>query len=252
MFYIRFLVAIVISSAIGDVYGGAQASTEVSFVAGDGSTVYAQLFDTAGGKEAPLIVAFHQASANGRGEYGSIALRLAGAGYNVLAVDQRSGGERFGSENRTVKARNGGSTGYEEAFPDLEGALVWASAAGYAGKPIVWGSSYSAALVVRLLAENPGEIRGGLVFSPSSSAALGDSSTALFMDKLKLPLLALRPISEMGLPSAKAQFESFAGLGIKTYIADPGVHGSSMLVESRAGGDVEATWEIVLAFLAGL
>ena len=106
--------------------------------------------------------------------------------------------------------------------------------------------------MVRLLAENPGKIRGGLVFSPSSSAALGDSSTALFMDKVKLPLLALRPISEMGLPSAKAQFESFAGLGIKTYIADPGVHGSSMLVESRADGDVEATWEIVLAFLAGL
>ena len=46
------------------------------------------------------------------------------------------------------------------------------------------------------------------------------------------------------------QLEWLKGLGYETYVADPGVHGSSMLNASRVEGDVEATWKVVLAFLA--
>jgi hypothetical protein len=43
------------------------------------------------------------------------------------------------------------------------------------------------------------------------------------------------------------EFEQF---GVQTYVADPGVHGSSMLDEERVGSSTEATWNVVLEFLA--
>lgn len=33
------------------------------------------------------------------------------------------------------------------------------------------------------------------------------------------------------------------------YVADPAVHGSSMLNESRVGQSVDATWDVVLGYL---
>ena len=47
---------------------------------------------------------------------------LKAKGYGVLLVDQRSGGGHYGSENRTVKARDG-KTKYCAAYADMEGAL---------------------------------------------------------------------------------------------------------------------------------
>ena len=43
------------------------------------------------------------------------------------------------------------------------------------------------------------------------------------------------------------EFERF---GVQTYVADPGVHGSSMLNAERVGASTEATWQVVLDFLA--
>jgi len=79
------------------------AQQEISFPAADSVRVVAHLY-SAGAEETdrPLIIAFHQAGSNGRGEYAPIANRLLAGGYDLLAVDQRSGGERFGSENLTV------------------------------------------------------------------------------------------------------------------------------------------------------
>jgi pimeloyl-ACP methyl ester carboxylesterase len=42
-----------------------------------------------------MFLLFHQGGASARGEYGPIIPRLLSAGYHVLAVDQRSGGDRF-------------------------------------------------------------------------------------------------------------------------------------------------------------
>ena len=63
-------------------------------------------------------------------------------------------------------------------------------------------------------------------------------------------MLVLRPASEMELEHVSMQLELFGGLGHQTYVAEPGVHGSSMLNPDRVRGDVETTWQVVLDFLA--
>ena len=93
---------------------GVQAE-EVTFKTTDGGTVYADEFTADAGKSAPLIMLFHQAGANGRAEYQNTAPRFRDAGFSVLLVDLRSGGDRFGGNNRTVDAR-GDSTGYCEGI----------------------------------------------------------------------------------------------------------------------------------------
>jgi hypothetical protein len=37
--------------------------------------------------------------------------------------------------------------------------------------------------------------------------------------------------------------------GHRTHVADPGAHGSSMLVADRAGGNVDSNWSAVFGFL---
>ena len=78
---------------------------------------------------------------------------------------------------------------------------------------------------------------------------MGASRPSFFIEKVTVPILALRPKSEMDDPDSITQFEHFEKLGIRTYISNPGVHASSMLVEERAGGDVSATWEVVWDYL---
>lgn len=49
-----------------------------------------------------MILLFHQAGSS-KAEYATISPRLVAAGYSALAIDQRSGGELFGS-NETAAA----------------------------------------------------------------------------------------------------------------------------------------------------
>ena len=100
-------------------------STEITFKAADGEIVYADYFAANKSENMPLIIVFHQAGSNGRGEYQYITPKLVANGYAVLQVDQRSGGGHFGSLNRTVNAR-GGKTAYCQAYPDMEAALAYA------------------------------------------------------------------------------------------------------------------------------
>ena len=72
----------------------------VTFPAADGLAVTADLY-LAHDKEAPFVILFHQAGYS-RGEYGQIAPRLNGLGFNALAVDQRSGGAAKGVMNETA------------------------------------------------------------------------------------------------------------------------------------------------------
>jgi predicted amidohydrolase YtcJ len=63
------------------------------------------------------------------------------------------------------------------------------------------------------------------------------------------PLLALRPAREMQVPYVPGQMELFQAHNHQTYVADPGVHGSSMLNEARVGESTQTTWAVVLHFL---
>src|SRR5215470_4396317 len=72
-----------------------------------------------------IVLLFHQADSS-KAEYATIAPRLAAAGFTALAIDQRSGGDLYGP-NETAR-RLGKEASYEQAKPDLEAALDWATA----------------------------------------------------------------------------------------------------------------------------
>ena len=200
-------------------------------------------------KRQPLILLFHQAGGDARGEYGPLVPRLSEAGYNVIAIDQRSGGERFGGVNRTVENLEAGDYGYCAVYPDLEGALAHAKGLGFTGKIAAWGSSYSAALVFQLAAKNQGDINAVLAFSPASGGPLAECAPKLFSADLKTPVLALRPVGETEIESVASQLARLKSEGHETYVADPGVHGSSMLNAERVGASTDETWAVVLDFL---
>lgn len=228
---------------------GHSETLEISFETADGITIFGDLYASGNGKSAPVILLFHQAGSDARGEYGGIARRLLDAGYNVLAVDQRSGGSRLGGTNRTVARLGDTDFGYCEVYPDLQATLEYARGAGFDGSLAVWGSSYSAALVFQLAAKNPDDVDAVLGFSPASGGPLADCRPEAYLAALQPPALALRPTNEAAIESVKAQLATFEQRGVKTYIADPGVHGSSMLNEDRVGESAEATWAVVMAFL---
>jgi alpha-beta hydrolase superfamily lysophospholipase len=226
------------------------AAVEVRFSASDGITVFGDMYSSAEGKSAPVILLFHQAGGDARGEYASIADRLLQTGYNVLAIDQRSGGDRFGGENRTIAGLDRTDYGYCDVYPDLEAALRFARESGFTGPLAVWGSSYSAALVFQLGAKHEDEVAAILGFSPASGAPLADCALDPYLPALTAPALALRPQREFEIESVQLQMKEFESFGVQTYVADPGVHGSSMLNAERVGESTETTWNVVLDFLA--
>lgn len=225
-------------------------SEEVSFATSDGVRVYGDIYRSVDGDNAAVILLFHQGGGDARGEYTQIATRLIENGYNVMAIDQRAGGDRFDSVNRTVAGLDGKEFGYCDAYLDLEAALHFIREEGFDGPLAVWGSSYSATLVFQLGAENGDEVSAVLGFSPASGTPLANCSLLPYLSRLDVPVLALRPQSEFEIESVQAQMKEFESHGIQTYVADPGVHGSSMLSAERVGASTQGTWTVVLEFLA--
>ena len=116
-------------------------------------------------KSAPIIVLYHQAGWS-RGEYKEIAPKLNALGFNCIAIDQRSGGKINGVINQThLKAKEKGlNTKYLDAYVDMKAALLLAKENLTTDRVIIWGSSYSSALVFRLA--NEINVDGLLAFAP--------------------------------------------------------------------------------------
>jgi len=244
MRFLTLLIVFMISAS------GYAKGLEISFTTDDDVTVYGEVYkaaDTA--MSAPLILLFHQGGGDTRGEYSPLVSRLMDQGYNLLAIDQRRGGDRFGGVNRTLAGVGDTEYTYCDVYPDLEGALVFAGNYGFTGKTAVWGSSYSAALVFKLGVDHADEIDAVLAFSAASGEPMEGCKPEPYSEKITVPVLALRPIREMEVPYVPGQMKIFQEHGHQTYIADPGVHGSSMLNETRVGSSTEATWTVVLDFL---
>jgi pimeloyl-ACP methyl ester carboxylesterase len=221
----------------------------VDFPATDGEQVYGTWYRAPGMARA-VVLAFHQGGASARAEYDPIVPRLAERGLHVLATDQRAGGDLFGGRNRTVETR-GGEAGYCDATPDLAGALRRARSE-YPDLPILlWGSSYSGALALRLAATNPPGVVAVLAFSPATGEAMTGCKGEAVSGEIRVPVLVLRSLREMERGASRVQIERFRGQGHRVFIADPGAHGSSTLVEERVGGEVEATWRVVNDFIDG-
>jgi alpha-beta hydrolase superfamily lysophospholipase len=115
----------------------------------------------------PFIILFHQAGWS-RGEYQEIAPQLNQLGFNCAAVDLRSGKGVNDVPNLTTKSARKlmKETKYINSIPDMEAALAHVKTYFAKGKVIIWGSSYSSALVLKMAGDRAEEIDGVLAFSP--------------------------------------------------------------------------------------
>ena len=244
------LAAILINSCNSKTETTSNAKTmveEVYFYASDSVKVYADLYEQ--DKQAPTILLFHQGGANVKSEYTPIIPRLLEGDYNILAVDQRVGGQLLGSYNRTVADIAVNRYNYCDAYPDQVASLNYIKSKNYSGKLIVWGSSYSATLAIKLAHDNPDDIDAVLAFSPASGEPMAGCEPNALFPTIKTPMLLLRPYNEAQIESVRTQIELASENGHQTYVANNGRHGSSMLVEERVQAPVEANWKVVLRFL---
>jgi dienelactone hydrolase len=218
---------------------------EVTLTASDGTKVFGDFYGVAQDKPRPIILLFHQAGSNAA-EYTPIAPRLQRLGYNALAIDQRSGGERWEQKNRTVDAF-GKSTSYLEAYPDLEAALAWAKGEGYP-RVLVWGSSYSAALVFKLASEHPDEIHAVLSFSPGEYIRGDRGAVGQWASKVSAPIFVTSASGdEVGV--AKKILDASPSGTKRQHEPTHGVHGSSTLRDDQNADGAAENWTAVEGFL---
>ncbi|MCF6240568.1 MAG: lysophospholipase, partial [Bacteroidales bacterium] len=143
------------------------AQQAISFTASDSVKISADLY-APHDKSAPFIIFFHQAGWS-RGEYVEIAPWINTLGFNAMAIDQRSGNEVNNIKNQTKADANkkGKGTKYLDAIPDILEAIYYVKKNFPKAKIIIWGSSYSSALVLKIAGDYPDLISGVLAFSPA-------------------------------------------------------------------------------------
>jgi alpha-beta hydrolase superfamily lysophospholipase len=191
-----------------------------------------------------LILLFHQRGSS-RAEFFEIAPRLVANGYSSLAIDQRGGGSMWRVPNRPAE-QWGENDSHWDALPDLEAAFAWAKSQEL---PIVlWGSSYTAALVFPLAAAHPGQVRALLAFSPGEY--LEGQTVTKAAAKLDIPVFvsSATTLNEVGY--AQPVFDAVAS-GDKEYFLPEagGIHGSLALIRAENPEGYEEVWAAVLGFL---
>ena len=199
----------------------------------------------------PFIILFHQAGWS-RGEYKEIAPKLNKLGFNCLAVDQRSGKEINGVKNETYNraVSQGKKTTFVDAIPDLKATVNYVNKKYPRAKNlIIWGSSYTSALILKLAGDKSFDVDALMSFAPGEYFAwLGKpkdyiTSSAKYID---IPVF---------ITSAKNETHKWKGIydAIKTdkkeyYIPkEEGRHGSSTLWKSTPNND--EYWKAVKKFL---
>jgi pimeloyl-ACP methyl ester carboxylesterase len=116
-------------------------------------------------KDLPYILLFHQANSS-RGEYRETAGKLMKLGFNCLAVDLRSGKEVNYVQNETAAraAEQKLPTSYLDAEKDILASISYVKQISQK-KVILFGSSYSASLVMKVGNQNP-DVEAIVAFSP--------------------------------------------------------------------------------------
>jgi len=221
----------------------------ITFPSRDSLLISADLY-LAYQKKAPFILLFHQAGFS-RGEYRDIAPILNEMGFNVMAIDQRSGNEVNSVVNETAQRaleKNMRDT-YLDALPDLLASIDYAKSNLAEGRFIIWGSSYSASLALKIAGDSPQQLDGVLAFSPGEYfERLGESCHFIREStiNIKIPVF---------ITSAQAEKERWWSMyeimpaERKEYFlpSTQGIHGSRALWTSTDGH--EEYWSAVKKFL---
>nr|WP_246456307.1 alpha/beta fold hydrolase [Ruficoccus amylovorans] len=140
----------------------------VTFDAFDGIDITADLYwADKDNPETPFIILLHQAGYS-RGEYREIAPKLVAMGYNCMAVDLRSGSGVNNVLNETARrAVDAQQTPtYLDTTTDILDAVFYVRDHYARGSVILWGSSYSASLALKLAADRSRLVQGVVAFSP--------------------------------------------------------------------------------------
>jgi dienelactone hydrolase len=198
----------------------------------------------------PLIVLFHQAGSS-RGEYNEIAPRLNKAGFNCIAVDLRSGEYSRGKDNETAirAGEKNLATSYADTLPDIIAALRYARKHYRNSKIIAWGSSYSAALVLKVAGDQPELVDGVIAFSPGEYFShVGKSKTWIQDSAKNIKAPAFITSSKTETDSWASIYEVIDTSHRQSFIPETaGKHGSKALWEKYA--DSQAYWDAVMVFL---
>ncbi len=229
-----------------------QAVVKLTFPSKDDVTVTADYYPGEA-SNSPLIILCHQAGWS-RGEYLEIAPKLTQLGYACLAIDQRSGKEINNIKNETHLAAEklGKSTNYLDAEQDIEAAIAYAKKT-FPSKSelILWGSSYSASLVLKIGAEND-NVDAVVSFSPGEYfERLGESDhfIADAAAKLDKPVFITSSKEEAG--SWATIFSQIPAENKVGFVPQGnGKHGSRNLWEKFP--DHQEYWDAITNFLLAL
>lgn len=236
-------------AAISSAASAAEPSETLTALAADGTVV--SIYDYRPPKKAAVtpVLMFHQAGGDARGELGPIAEKLTAQGRRVFTADLRSGGDRFGGTNATAAAYKGPAVGYCDVYPDLVAALD--KAASEAGQPVaVVGSSYSAALVVKLAAEHPDKVAGFAGFSPAGGEAMKGCEPEQYLARLKVPGIGIRNRGPNEPPAwVMDSNRQWAAAGYPVTVIQAEGHGASLLLPERTKGDSAAAQTAFESFL---
>lgn len=215
----------------------------------DGLILKADYYPTTAA-QAPVILLFHQAGFS-RGAYRDIAPKLAEMGFHCIAIDQRSGDRANGVVNTSaVQAKKKGlGTSYVDALPDLTATLTYAQDRFKDQKIIVWGSSYSAALVLIMGQLYGDQLSGILSFSPGEYFKYQGKSVAHYAKSIQQPVFITSAQNE-----ADAWADIYAGIPSQQKTSflpkSNGSHGSKALWSDKAGN--KEYWQAVIPFLKGI
>ncbi len=221
----------------------------ITFPSGDGVEITADLY-MSHLLDVPFIILFHQAGWS-RGEYREIAPKLNEIGFNVMAVDLRSGDEVNRVVNQTSRraAAANKPTTYLDAYGDMQAALKYADKEYAKGRLIVWGSSYSASLVLKLAGEYPNEIDGVVAFSPGeyfSKLSKSNKFVAKAAGLINCPVFITSAKDEK--PNWIKIFDAIPSKSKHSFLPKTkGNHGSRSLWEKFSGH--AEYWAAVKAFL---
>ncbi len=219
---LRWMIGVAAAVLFSTAATGEVASQAVMLRARDGVSISGLAY-TADHPKA-IVLLFHQAESS-KAEYATIAPRLVVAG------------------------RLGKPASYEQAKPDLEAALDWATAKHL---PVVlWGSSYSASLVFEVAAEHPQEVSAVMAFSPGEYFD-DTGAVARAAAKVRAPIYVTSSPDAGEVSDAKAILAASPARSKTQYVPQFGVHGAATLIEAQDPKGAAENWKHALAFLNAL
>jgi hypothetical protein len=103
--------------------------------------------------------------------------------------------------------------------------------------------------------EHPDELAGVLSFSPAVGSVMAPCSTTVYVTSIQIPSFVAVPSFEvakhrgMAKRSNRKLAAAAADYIDRMYVAEPAVHGASMLDPGRVDGDVSEHWNVVFNFM---